>query len=787
MGGGGGATFPSPHTLILPQRRGYLSVLQQGWPESTHAIMAESDCCRCCSRSADDDDEIAMPSRMSSNAVCSTVWLDAAEHLDTWRGMPTGEPQPHTTTPIPLHLVEPGDVLREILAGRPDEQVEELQHVAHVFSEGNPQLKVDHAGRLVFRITITHEIAGGGIHAILSVIIPPAYPAVGHSLFVRVTSRRGAKGFLATITKELQEQAMVKAGVAPAPGADDGAESHHQSSSSSSFFANADPACALIEMMNCAKGLLCDMPLAKIAESYCTCVDCNTRLLKQKLDKFPQPSMRRDTGDYVCLTCGNVALHLRQVLPIHDDDDSNNNNNGDVGTTSAERRSSTCTFCFVDDNPLVFLDCGCVSCLECFNRFCDIAISAKALRKLPFGRGQKVLQKHDRTPSATQLLRELVGVPCPAHPNDPRAVIYDPALLKLLPPRTYNRFNFFAMEFTFDKQPGVMYCPLPTCCGYVFITDQPGNVVECPFCGEMFCTRCFNSVEKNACTCQSFGEAVRLSALSLAERYGVPALYEHRQRERLIEFPRDRTSSHHHPNTPSPPPQQQQQQRQPSVHDPDGGWVLVLVTLRSKQLPLRLPLRGVWYPILADFVVNSQLCPYGQQHRAREDVFLAVFHGALLDPAAFLGDQLLFTGAVLFVVETFHADDFTLRKVHEAAQRAYFCAKSDVSHLLERKKCPVCTKPVIHYLNHGCHMIYGCHPGMPEWCYVCGSVVQGHRCAKGCALFCKFKAEKDYHGRLVITHFGCDCPLCPDCKPMRPCENCTLCPMCTMDGVTSLL
>lgn len=759
-----------------------------------------------------DEEDAGMASRMPSSGfsqfAVSTAWLDALEVLDnvvagvieseTGTKTDVTPPQmPATTYALvvaPTAVAEPS-VLRRMLSTRPQEQLDELHFLSQVFTESDTRLKVDRFGRLLFRATITLDIAGGAIHALLTVTVPPAYPAIGHPLEVRVTSRKGAKSFLAAITKELQDAALQKAGTIREELLIAATNTTTLSADTELLTAmsQADPSSALTEMLNCAKQLLSEMPIAKMAEHYCTCVECNTRLLKEKLDKYPQPAMRADNGECVCLTCGSVALPLPNVRPAATGANAATPITTSSPTTMEEQPPPLCSFCYVDDDPLVFLECGCISCLECFNRFSDIAIGARALRKLPLGRGKIVIQKHDKSPSPTQLLRELVGIPCPNHQNDPKAIIYDPALLKLLPPRTYNRFNFFAMEFAFDKQPGVVYCPLPKCCGYVFITDQPGELIECPFCGEIFCTRCQNAADGDACTCTKYANITRLSALNLAERYGVPALYDHRYKERQVEKSNSSSSSGTTPlsalssSSSSVPSVVNSFAKQPSMHEPDGGWVFVLVTLRSKQLPLRLPLRGVWYPILAHFVLSSQLCPYGQQFRAREEVFLAMFHGALLDPALSLGSQLLFTGAVLFVIETFHAEDYTLRKVNDSAHRLYYASKQNVSQLIAKKKCPVCTKPVIHYLNHGCHMIFGCHPGMPEWCYVCGSIANGHKCPKGCPLFCKFKAEKDFHGRLQITAVGCDCTLCPDCKPMRPCDNCTLCPMCTMDGLTSLI
>lgn len=703
----------------------------------------------------------------------STNWMDATETLTEVMAQYSdsgGGDNDYTMQSLLYHLAKRADAnevdeatcLRTVLLARPKEQLDELEMAAMVYSGGGAHVKLDTQGRVQFRTTVAIDVNGGSIHAVLTVTIPHMYPEPGHPLDVRVASRKGAKAYLATITNRLQHLA------------DDKSKS-------------TDPSCALVEVLNQALGEMSDMPLAQIAEAYCTCIQCNLRLLKEKFPKIPQPAVLSDNGDCKCLTCGSMALFLPMVKPVADD---------------TVEDVPLCTFCYVEDNPLLFLDCGCVSCFECFVRFADIAICGRQLVKLPYGRGKIALQKFDKQPSVTRLLRELVGIPCPIHFKDPLAVIYHPPLLKLLPAKEYNRYNFFSMEKLFEGQPGVIFCPLPKCCGYLFITDQPGSIVECPFCAEMFCSRCNQLADGASCTCTKYADTQRMSSLMLADRYGSATIYEHRFKTIPVEVQRVganakkdtfaalqalTSSSASLSSAASSSTTTTTALLPPLLQTTANGWVPVLITLRARQLPLRLPLDDLWYPILAEFVVRSDLLPYGNQHRSREDAFLTVFHGALLDPAVTLREQLVFSSAVFFVVETFYATDDCLRKVSECAHRLYFAVKSNISDVIARKKCPVCSKPVIHYLNHGCHMILGCHPGLPEWCYVCGAIADKHKCPKGCPLFCKFKVEKDYHGRPKIEHLGCDCVLCPDCKPMRPCNNCTLCPMCTMDGVTAFL
>eukprot|EP00331_Platyophrya_macrostoma_P010538 CAMPEP_0176419512 /NCGR_PEP_ID=MMETSP0127-20121128/8089_1 /TAXON_ID=938130 /ORGANISM="Platyophrya macrostoma, Strain WH" /LENGTH=200 /DNA_ID=CAMNT_0017799999 /DNA_START=15 /DNA_END=614 /DNA_ORIENTATION=+ len=144
---------------------------------------------------------------------------------------------------------------------------------------------------------------------------------------------------------------------------------------------------------------------------------------------------------------------------------------------------------------------------------------------------------------------------------------------------------------------------------------------------------------------------------------------------------------------------------------------VVLVFLRNRPANLRLPAEGEWYPRLANLVVySSDLCPYAETHRRREaGVFVCVFHGKVLDPNRSLSSQLLFTGAIILVIETFYADDLTRRRTEDAALRLWSISRSDAARVVHKKKCPVCDTPVLHYLGHGCHMIYGCHPGLPEW------------------------------------------------------------------------
>lgn len=609
--------------------------------------------------------------------------------------------------------------IEELLAERRQvsgDQVDEIDLIVNIYSSSRVQLKKDRQRRLILRCNVEVDLGGGPIKAIVSFVVPDAYPAVGHPVEVRVSSPNGNKDFISSLTKTLNDEAT-------------GLNEHGMP--------------AMLSLLGKATEKISEMPPATLSSDYCCCVTCNATKLRRGEQKHPQPAVRADQGQYVCLVCGSPSIHLPMIHHVaHTDIDD-----------------TPCTFCFCGDVQLIHFSCGCKSCFDCFVSFSDLAIGAKALEKVV----AKPLLKFDRPQSFFELLQKFVGIPCPNHRTVNSAVICEPGLMKLLPTRSYNRFNFFAMEKTLVNIPGVVFCPLPQCCGYPFITDQPGTVVMCPFCGEMFCVRCHNGSDSCSCENKRAHCVERVCAMDLAESFGVPLLTKRKGAYQSYEN---------------------------SYETLIEGGVAVLVTLRSKQLSFQLPLHGEWYNRLANFVMFSELCPYAQSYRPREQgLYVVVFHGAVLNPDADLSSQKVFSGAILFVVETFYCDDYTLRQTQATTFRLSTAWGENVQVVLNKKRCPTCAKPVLHYLGHGCHMIYGCHPGLPEWCYVCGGKAEGHRCPKGCNLFCKYETlpVPGSPGKVQIVPNGCDCILCPDCKPLRPCDFCTLCPMCTMNGSTSLI
>ena len=619
---------------------------------------------------------------------------------------------------VPADADTPAASIMEELGLRNADQLEEIETVMNVYgSDTRLQLKRDRFHRIMLRCSISVNVCKSILHAVVTLIVPVNYPMPGCPLEVRITSRSGNKEFVSALTKSLTDEAVEFASVG-AP--------------------------AIMMLLGKAADNIQSMPKAMWSSDYCCCVVCNAKKVKNGEEKSPQPALKDDLGDWHCLVCGSSAVHISSICAFSEE----------------EQDDHPCTMCFCGDICMVQLVCGDLVCFSCFVRLCEIAIGAKDLA--PSVAEVIVPQKHGPRVPVNPLVRSFVGVRCPNHKLSTKAIISDPALIKLLPSRTYNRYNFFALEKSVTGIPCVVFCPLPSCCGYCFITDQPARFCMCPFCGDYFCAKCFQPYM--GCQCKNVMSAER--EIVLIEEKVVAA-----------QMGLDFSSSIPPAKSDEPAPEKEPAAKKVALKEEQ---FVILVTVRNFQSSLCVP-SGSWFTFLHHYFVHSNIVPYPSSHRYRDNrVFAAVFHGLVLDPSKSLKEQRVYSGGIVFLVEYFPCDAYVREGTISRLMEAQF---SKVSGLVDvnKKKCPTCTKPVVHYLGHGCHMIYGCHPGLPEWCYVCGSVATGHRCtAKGCDLFCKFESSTSSEGKTIVKPINCDCPLCPECKPMRPCEQCCGCPMCQL-------
>lgn len=630
---------------------------------------------------------------------------------------------PRLSPVVPAASLLSSEDILNMIRDHNESQAEEIDFVTQQYgSTHHVQVKLDRFQRVMFRVVLMIELSRSRSIVRFSVtfLLPPLYPAVGHPLDVRIGAFPSTRDFAASLTKHLNDVAR-------------------------ELSSNEMPAISAV-ISECEERVA-TAPRAQLASNFGCCVPCSIAKLKRGEQKHPQPLEK--AGDrWRCMSCGDENAILIPSIFFVDE----------------ERVDDfPCSYCFCGDTCMFrFPGCGCVACFDCVVNLADIAVGEKNLVK----REVKPLRPAENTPMA--ILSQPVGLACPNHTDNRSAVLYDHGFFKLLPPRTYNRYNFFAMELTLAKKKGILYCPIPTCCGYFFLSDQIGSIVGCPFCDKFFCVECQQAIdEKGNCECESTKD-VTLDVIDDTELYrsfALGPLFALAQESRL-----DAKANYERALTPQERP------------------VTVRITNRNRQLTLDLPSNDLrWYVRLANFVSLSDLCPYAQYYRERtEGVSAVFFHGMLLDANRTLESQGVFHGAILFVVEVYLMAERYRQDLVAELRRCRRSAGRPHEFLVETKKCPVCAKPTVHYLGHGCHIMYGCHRGLPEWCYACGRATTHHGCDHGCPMFCQYQMVME-KGVLRAITTGCSCPLCPDCKPLRPCVNCTLCPMCTMDGMTKLI
>lgn len=685
----------------------------------------------------------------------STEWLDVTTEEDGSSSLATTSATSGGSGGLSAATSASPQTALDLLGLRNADQRDEIEIVVNVYTAGSKVLLArDRFHCVMLRCTLTVDVMKSVLRATVTLVVPALYPLPGHPLGIRVTSTSGSKDFVAALTKQLTDEA-------------------------DAFAALGMP--AMMMLFGKAAESIQSMPRAMWSADYCCCVVCNARKVKNGEEKFPQPALRSEPGKagaatdagsspssslitgggggggWRCLVCGSPALHLpavRAYAPEEVDD-------------------HPCAMCFCGDSSMVHLHCGDVVCFACFVRMCEIAIGSKDLTAARPGGGGGALAT---TPSGarprgkfmtgpTPVVRAFMGVQCPNHKKSPAAVIADPGLIKLLPTRSYNRFNFFALEKAMEPLPCVMFCPLPGCCGYCWISTQYGRFCLCPFCGDTFCAKCAQPYL--SCTCKDTDMLARevweLTEKDVSIMLDLPGLWQEEA---------DKAWKRAKPAAVAPAG---------DARSKDDSSFTLLVTVRNFQSTMQVPSVG-WHECLHQKLVAAcnDLVPYHSVHRRRrDDLFAAVFHGYILDVSKSLKEQLVYTGAIVFLVEYFPFDAYTrdliLMKLLEHSMQARV-GLVDVA----KKRCPVCEKPVVHYLGHGCHMIAGCHAGPPEWCFVCGAKAEMHRCLKGCSLFCKFEHVTGRDGRPTVVPIDCDCPLCPECKPMRPCEQCCGCPMCNL-------
>lgn len=218
-----------------------------------------------------------------------------------------------------------------------------------------------------------------------------------------------------------------------------------------------------------ATELVRDVPLELQSSDFCCCVKCNARLAARDKPKTVRACVRDDAGQWRCVTCKDSAgvIYYPFVRPM-------------------DKPDQCCSFCFCEDNPYVYLECGCCSCIGCFQRFVALAT------------GSNQFKKHIRT--------KYWGVGCPNHAT---VVIGEPGLAKLLDGRSFLRFNNFIFgKLCEDFE--ITRCPLPKCIsGHPFITDFRRSILRCPFCLDFFCPTCQTSVLQ--CKCEAMAPRTPVS------------------------------------------------------------------------------------------------------------------------------------------------------------------------------------------------------------------------------------------------------------------------------------
>ena len=473
------------------------------------------------------------------------------------------------------------------------------------------------------------------------------------------------------------------------------------------YFVEGEPAGHML--MAEAEHALTRLEKGAVALHFVYCPTCSAKEVKAGKAKQPQPA---SPDLKTCLECcGTVVVPLRSAAVNADQD--------------------LCDFCFCEDSPFLKLSCGDSVCVECFQRWAAIDVGAKKLVK-------------DKT-------TKQYSIACPTHLTE---TLRDTALMKLAAPRTFNLYTRFAFDLAVENASAVT-CPLPGCTNYPFLPGSRHNLLHCPYCHFWFCNVCHSSVV--ACTCE--GRRV-------------------------------------HSEIPHPWPFVRSTPSDPTCRVPEhealetADRVPIRVKYHSGWLDLRLePEHTAEYlmQLLGGEVYHDvyfrvhRVNPWGKVSKdwpvVPGGMVTLLFNGRLLDPADKL--DFIYPGAQLYAVlyypptatyVTELLDEIDLMEFRRgltpsaALQDTAAESKTKKRSDFVGKKCPHCTKPVVHYYRHGCHHIGFAGEGCCDkhWCYVC----KGPHPCRTCPVICD-------------TTRSCKCPLCPDCKMGSPCPTCTGCPRCT--------
>eukprot|EP01063_Lacrimia_lanifica_P002450 TRINITY_DN11293_c0_g1_i1.p1 TRINITY_DN11293_c0_g1~~TRINITY_DN11293_c0_g1_i1.p1 ORF type:complete len:623 (+),score=174.16 TRINITY_DN11293_c0_g1_i1:56-1924(+) len=484
-----------------------------------------------------------------------------------------------------------------------------------------------------------------------------------------------------------------------------------------------------------AESQLRDMDPGMVASHFVYCARCAMDDVKKGRAKQPQPS---PPSCDVCLKCSS-----RSVVPLP--------------STFANREEKLCDFCFCEGTPMVALPCGEAVCVECFQRWCDLDIGARKL-------------KVDR-------LTNYLTIACPSHPDK---CLREVTLLKLAAPRTYNQYTRFAFEKGIEVSKAAV-CPLPGCTNFPFLAGSRHQYLHCPYCWGWYCTDCNAPV--NQCACAG-------------------ALKKHSE-------PNAPWSVHKIARAPS-----RELVKVMDGVDPPSGEVPVRVKYHSGAVDVYAGKEDTALSVMlacASDVFHERTFhgrrdnPWevgprkpkwqdGYYYDERDEDpdygkvlpehIVLLYNGRILDPWDPL--DVLYAGAQLYIILYYPATRRYLEAVQDEEELHLFrrsiaadsnasacCPTADESTKKRRgdfagKKCPHCTKPVLHYYRHGCHHIGFAGEGCCDkhWCYACGGP---HPCNK-CPPFCD-------------PQRSCKCPLCPDCTPGSPCPTCTGCPRCQPHGL----
>eukprot|EP01064_Diplonema_japonicum_P035924 TRINITY_DN7915_c2_g3_i1.p1 TRINITY_DN7915_c2_g3~~TRINITY_DN7915_c2_g3_i1.p1 ORF type:complete len:576 (+),score=67.65 TRINITY_DN7915_c2_g3_i1:68-1795(+) len=380
-------------------------------------------------------------------------------------------------------------------------------------------------------------------------------------------------------------------------------------------------------------------------------------------------------------------------------------------TAKPNRDEEPCALCFCEEAVMVELACGEVACMECFQRLATVDVGAKKLKLDP---------KTDHWTIA-----------CPTHPT---AFVSDIALMKMAPPRTFNQYARFSFEKGLDKVKAIT-CPLSACTNFPFIPGSRHNFQHCPYCYRWFCAVCLTAT--NECMCKALKShsephlpvnALRdLTPKGFSGGPAIPIRVKYHGGDIDIEISKQDTAA----------------------------TLLMLCSVKAFQ--------QTYYMYNSDDPWGSEVYEVPLKH------MVAIWCGKVLDPSDVLVS--LYPGAQVYLVLHYPATRRMLEGLDDEADLWQFRRGSStpLQPGKERKgdfvgkKCPFCTKPVLHYYKHGCHHIGFAGEGCCEshWCYVC---LGPHPCRK-CTTFCDNARQ-------------CKCPLCPDCKPGWPCPTCMGCPQC---------